>query len=223
MRRFYTYGPALLVLLTATMAIVAAPPVLRQIQIAQIQADVTRARAELDASSLLDQINAEKRAVANSVQPSVVHLDVTLQGEGNRRGFRSNGSAYVYDNEGHIVTNAHVVRDAVAIRAEFFDGRVMRAEIVGSDDRTDIAVLKVDAGSGVIPIRRATGEPLYVGDQVFAFGSPFGIKFSMSAASSPGSDAPTALRSSTWCRATRTSSRPTPPLTPATPEVRSSM
>ncbi|MCR9217858.1 MAG: trypsin-like peptidase domain-containing protein [bacterium] len=180
MRRFYTYGPALLVLLTATMAIVAAPPVLRQIQIAQIQADVTRARAELDASSLLDQINAEKRAVANSVQPSVVHLDVTLQGEGNRRGFRSNGSAYVYDNVGHIVTNAHVVRDAVAIRAEFFDGRVMRAEIVGSDDRTDIAVLKVDAGSGVIPIRRATGEPLYVGDQVFAFGSPFGIKFSMS-------------------------------------------
>ncbi|MFG0292752.1 MAG: S1C family serine protease [Phycisphaerales bacterium JB050] len=180
MRRFYTFGPALLVLLTAAMAIVAAPPVLRQIQIAQIQADVTRARAQLDGSSLLDQINAEKRAVADSVQPSVVHLDVTLGGEGNRRGYRSNGSGFVYDNDGHIVTNAHVVRGASYIRAEFFDGRVMRAEVVGSDDRTDIAVLKVDAGAGVIPIRRATGEPLYAGDQVFAFGSPFGIKFSMS-------------------------------------------
>jgi S1-C subfamily serine protease len=162
------------------MAIVAAPPVLRQIQIAQIQADVTRARAQLDGSSLLDQINAEKRAVAESVQPSVVHLDVTLRGEGNRRGFRSNGSAFIYDESGHIVTNAHVVRGAASVRAEFFDGRVMRADVVGSDERTDIAVLKVDSGSGVIPIRRATGQPLYAGDQVFAFGSPFGIKFSMS-------------------------------------------
>ncbi len=180
MRRFYTYGPALLVLLTAAVAIIAAPPVLRQIQIAQIQAEVTRAQAELDGSTLLEQINAEKQAIAQAVQPSVVHLDVTLRGEGSRRGFRSNGSAFIYDETGHLITNAHVVRGATSIRAEFFDGRVMAAEIVGTDDRTDIAVLKVDPGRGMIPIRRASGEPLYAGDQVFAFGSPFGIKFSMS-------------------------------------------
>ena len=180
MRRFYTYGPALLVMLTAAVALLAAPPVLRQIQFAQIQAEVTRARAQLDGSSLLDQINSDTRAVANAVQSSVVHLDVTMTGDRPRTGFRSNGSAYVYDAAGHIVTNAHVVKGASVIRAEFFDGRVMRARIIGIDERTDIAVLKVDTDLGVIPIRRASGEPLYVGDRVFAFGSPFGIKFSMS-------------------------------------------
>lgn len=180
MRRFYTIAPALLVLLTAAIALLAAPPVLRQIQFAQIQAEVTRARAQLDGSTILDQINSDTRAIADSVQPSVVHLDVTLGGGARRGGFRSNGSGYVYDAAGHIVTNAHVVRDASIVRAEFFDGRVMRATVVGVDDRTDIAVLKVDTDLGVIPIRRATSEPLHVGDRVFAFGSPFGIKFSMS-------------------------------------------
>ncbi|MCA9307728.1 MAG: trypsin-like peptidase domain-containing protein, partial [Phycisphaerales bacterium] len=66
------------------------------------------------------------------------------------------------------------------IEVEFHDGRVREAEVVGLDSATDIAVLKVGNVSGLFPLRRATNEPVHMGDQVFAFGSPFGIKFSMS-------------------------------------------
>ena len=90
------------------------------------------------------------------------------------------GSGWMYDDLGHIVTNAHVVRDAARVRVELFDGRVSDAEVVGIDAPTDIAVIKVDPGTQFFPLRRAVGTPVHVGDHVFALGSPFGFKFTMS-------------------------------------------
>ena len=88
------------------------------------------------------------------------------------------GSGWVYDTEGHIITNHHVVHGAESVNVMFFDGAEFSAEIVGADPKTDIAVLKIDA-SNLHPAARAT-DPVEQGDMVFAFGSPLEYDFSMS-------------------------------------------
>ncbi len=89
-----------------------------------------------------------------------------------------NGSGWVYDEKGHIITNNHVVEGADKIVVRFKDGSEREAEILGTDPKTDVAVLKVKNGE----LHPATlgGEVVEQGDIVFAFGSPFGNDFSMS-------------------------------------------
>ncbi|MCC5828481.1 MAG: trypsin-like peptidase domain-containing protein [Phycisphaeraceae bacterium] len=90
------------------------------------------------------------------------------------------GSGWVWDDEGHIITNYHVVRQAQELEVLFHDRTVAPAKIVGFDSRTDIAVLKVDRPErDLVPARRAD-EVVEQGDMVFAFGSPFRFRFSMS-------------------------------------------
>lgn len=187
MRRFLSYGPGIIVLLTVTIVFLAGPILVRQMQVARIQGIVTVAQHQLDSGNILEQINSANRAVADASLPSVVHIEsrMTLNGddeEDDRFRFSSptSGAGWVYDNSGHLITNAHVVEGADSAEVEFYDGRVRNATIVGLDRYTDVAVLKIDSGiAGVIPFRRATDEALSIGEQVYAFGSPFGIKFSM--------------------------------------------
>ena len=89
-----------------------------------------------------------------------------------------NGSGWVYDNKGHIVTNYHVVRGAQEITVRFVDGEERKAKVVGADEATDIAVLKID--SDKVQPAAIADEPVAQGDLVFAFGSPFRFDFSMS-------------------------------------------
>jgi len=90
----------------------------------------------------------------------------------------ANGSGWVYDNQGHVITNNHVIRDADRIVLKFVDGSEQEAKVVGSDPKTDVAVLKVPkAGAPPAAIAKA---PVEQGEIVFAFGSPFGNEFSMS-------------------------------------------
>ncbi len=89
-----------------------------------------------------------------------------------------NGSGWVYDEGGHIITNNHVIADADAITVRFHDGSERSATVVGADPQTDVAVLKVE---GNIPRPAAVAkEPVEQGEIVFAFGSPFRFDFSMS-------------------------------------------
>lgn len=185
MRPMTTLVPGLILLFAAGVTLLAGPMAFKQIQLAQVQSSIAVANATLERGTVLDQINIETRAIADAVMPGVVHIDVRFVAasgnESSRRGVRSsNGSGWVFDEQGHIVTNAHVVQDATRITVQMNDGRVHTAEVVGIDQYTDIAVIKVPVGSGVFPLRRASREPVYVGDHVFAFGSPFGIRFSMS-------------------------------------------
>jgi S1-C subfamily serine protease len=182
MRRFISFGPALVVLLTIGVVLLAVPAAVRRITAAETSARIVLAQRSLDDDDILERINTATRAVADAVRPSVVHIEVSA---GRRFGARSTGSGWVYDDDGHIITNAHVVRGAERVSVQFSDGRVVqgekvRGEVFLADPYTDVAVIKVPKESGVFPIRRATGLQPHQGDSVFAFGSPFGFKFSMS-------------------------------------------
>jgi putative serine protease PepD len=87
------------------------------------------------------------------------------------------GSGFVYDAEGHIVTNEHVVDGADSVSVRFSNGSRYNARVVGTDPSTDLAVLKVDAPASVVrPLRLADSSDVVVGDYVLALGSPFGLE-----------------------------------------------
>jgi putative serine protease PepD len=112
-------------------------------------------------------------AVAAAVEPSVVSIDVTTQqGSGA-------GSGVIFDDNGHILTNNHVVGDATgngAITVTLSDGRTFGATIVGTDPSTDLAVIKLTNGPGnLTPITLGDSEALKVGDPAMAVGNPLGL------------------------------------------------
>jgi serine protease Do len=96
-----------------------------------------------------------------------------------RRGI-STGSGWIYDADGHIVTNYHVVENAQQIEVQLSSGELREAEMVGYDASTDIAVIRVAPGRLHPAHRGDATEPVQQGDLVFAFGSPFDFRFSMS-------------------------------------------
>lgn len=178
MRRIVTIGPALVVVMATVAALLLAPRIVRDLSAAQTAGEVRLIRQALGEDDILERLNNAVRNVARVAEPSVVHVDVAALDDEDSG--PSSGSGWVFDDSGHIVTNAHVIRGAERIRVQFHDGRTEIATKIGVDPFTDIAVLKVGATDGLIPFRRATGERLSVGERVFAFGSPFGFKFSMS-------------------------------------------
>jgi putative serine protease PepD len=87
------------------------------------------------------------------------------------------GSGFVYDGDGHIVTNDHVVDGATSVSVRFWNGKTFDAQVVGTDASTDLAVLKVDApASNLFPLSLGDSSKLAVGDSVVAIGSPFGLE-----------------------------------------------
>src|SRR6187551_3716442 len=90
---------------------------------------------------------------------------------------QAQGSGWVYDSDGHIVTNAHVVDGATSIKVRFWDGKTYTATVSGVDKSTDLAVIKVDAPSSELyPLTVGDSKQLQVGDGVVAIGSPFGLE-----------------------------------------------
>ena len=158
--------------------------------------------AELDADSVVAAYEKVIGDVHESVSPSVVSIFVldrveisgTLPGftfpfnqgtspDGNsQRDFyyqNGQGSGFVWDNEGHIVTNRHVVADAERIRIVFSDGSNADAEIVGMDEDSDLAVLKVDKDIELLtPVSLGDSNEVRVGQLAITIGNPFGQEFS---------------------------------------------
>ena len=90
------------------------------------------------------------------------------------------GSGFVFDKMGHIITNAHVVNGANKIVITFLDGRSYNAEIIGADEFTDIAIVKVNADLELLhPLSLGDSSNLKVGEQIAAIGNPFGLSGSM--------------------------------------------
>jgi putative serine protease PepD len=93
---------------------------------------------------------------------------------------QAQGSGFVYDSNGHIVTNDHVVQGATKVSVMFSDGSKYSAKVIGTDPSTDLAVLKVDAPSSKLhPLSLGDSGKLEVGDGVVAIGSPFGLEESV--------------------------------------------
>ena len=121
------------------------------------------------------------------VTPGVVDITVDSNapagGFGQRGGTtQAEGSGFVYDSSGHIVTNEHVVAGATSITVRFPDGKTAKATLVGTDPSTDIAVIKVDvAASELHPLTLGTSKNVLPGQEVVAIGSPFGLADSMTA------------------------------------------
>ncbi len=86
------------------------------------------------------------------------------------------GSGFIIDAEkGYIVTNAHVIQDADKVRVTLHDDTTMPAEVIGRDEKTDLALLKVTTTHKMTAVKFGDSEPLRVGDWVVAIGNPFGL------------------------------------------------
>jgi putative serine protease PepD len=121
-------------------------------------------------------------ALAQKVSPSVVEIVSTSGGAQNSFGqpqgsSSSEGTGWVYDTAGHIVTNEHVVDGASSVKITFADGSTATATVVGKDTSTDLAVLKVNvASSKLVPLSLANSTNVAVGQPVVAVGNPFGLQ-----------------------------------------------
>ena len=90
------------------------------------------------------------------------------------------GSGFVFDKKGHVITNAHVVDGATKVVVTFLDGRSYNADVIGVDNFTDIAVIKVNADLSLLhPLSLGDSSNLQVGEPIAAIGNPFGLSGSM--------------------------------------------
>ena len=148
----------------------------------------------------LEALNRERRALVKSILPSVVAVK-TSKKIGTRREYgldpfefffgsrqrrfrnprdealvqNSLGSGVIVTNEGHIITNNHVVDQVDEIEVQLSDGQTKKARVVGADEQVDLAVLKID-NPGVKPLKLADSDAVQPGDFVLAIGNPFGFE-----------------------------------------------
>jgi serine protease Do len=122
--------------------------------------------------------------LARRADPAVATVKARVEREasnGRRRAVSEGlGTAFVYDPEGYMLTNNHVIEDATDIVVSFVDGRELRATIVGRDKHTDIAVLRVD-DKDLLALPLGDSDQIEVGDWVVAIGNPFGLSHTVSA------------------------------------------
>lgn len=172
--------PAGLLLIAAATSLWTVPALMRMAQVEHASREMNAASARLADSTVLAQMSAEMRDVATAVEPAVVHVSVAGESKGRlgSRAFTQSGSGWIWDSDGHVVTNAHVVDGATSLEVQLHDGSLHQATLVGLDPRTDIAVLKITT-DGLLSAQRSLAIPGQ-GDLVFAFGSPFEFRFSMS-------------------------------------------
>ncbi|MGY8879790.1 MAG: S1C family serine protease, partial [Dehalococcoidia bacterium] len=124
-------------------------------------------------------VTAQEDHLANlyedTVQSVVFIVTTSIQGVGS-------GSGFVWDEDGHIVTNYHVIQGANLITVKFFNGREYRADVVAFDLAADLAVIKlidVDTEHDLIAIKIGTSSDLRPGETAIAIGNPFGEEFTM--------------------------------------------
>ena len=124
-------------------------------------------------------VTAQEDHLANlyedTVQSVVFIVTTSIQGVGS-------GSGFVWDEDGHIVTNYHVIQGANLITVKFFNGREYRADVVAFDLAADLAVIKlidVNTEHDLIPIKIGTSSDLRPGETAIAIGNPFGEEFTM--------------------------------------------
>jgi S1-C subfamily serine protease len=113
------------------------------------------------------------------VTPAIVNIEAALEAPGGSD--TSRGSGFVYDMQGHIITSAHVIKDARDIRVTFNDGYVAQARAVGVDTYSDLGVVRVEVRLDRLqPLPLGDSSRVQVGQRAIAIGNPFGLNSSMS-------------------------------------------
>jgi putative serine protease PepD len=143
--------------------------VVRQVHVTQsVQASNTNPGAALSIGSIYKLANR-----------GVVKISVTSSGANpfEQGSQQSQGSGFVYDMAGRVITNQHVIDGAESMKVTFWNGKRYSAKLVGSDASTDTAVIRVDAPASMFhPLAVADSGSVQVGDGVVAIGSPFGLE-----------------------------------------------
>jgi 2-alkenal reductase len=151
-----------------------------QTQVAELQQPAVTAMATPAAPSItingnIGQLDAVLVTLYQKVSPGIVSIVTTTKDS------YASGSGFVFDKDGHIVTNYHVVEGATQIEVDFVTGLKVRATIVGEDLDSDLAVLHVDVDAAELtPMQLGDSEQIQVGQMVVAIGSPFYLSGSMS-------------------------------------------
>jgi putative serine protease PepD len=109
------------------------------------------------------------------IKADIVQQTQSVFGLPQQQQSTATGSGFLIDDDGHILTNAHVVEGAKNVEVQLGNGDPQSAEIVGTDPSTDVALLKVDNTDGVSPLPLGESEEVQVGDPVVAIGNPFGL------------------------------------------------
>jgi len=151
----------------------AAPTVAVPTPVVVIPAPVQSVALEIDPQELSAMENVLV-GVYDKVNPGVVAIQ-TLSETGG-----SQGSGFVYDMQGHIITNYHVVEGASDLEVDFPSGVKVRGEVIGTDLDSDIAVIKVEVDPNALqPVTLGDSEDVHIGQMVIAIGNPFGLSSSM--------------------------------------------
>ncbi|MCW5874914.1 MAG: trypsin-like peptidase domain-containing protein [Anaerolineales bacterium] len=146
-----------------------------QNQVENMQLPQVQPNPEVQVSS--DMLSQQEALISlyEAVSPGVVSIAVASQLGGGQ------GSGFVYDTQGHIVTNYHVVEGAQYIEVTFPSGFQAVGEVIGEDRDSDLAVLHITAPEGeLVPMHLGDSDALQVGQYVVAIGNPFGLSGSMS-------------------------------------------
>ncbi len=133
--------------------------------------------------SVVDEASAEDRLLINiyeRVNPAVVNIEILVEGGPGVGGDlfpEGEGSGFIIDKEGRIVTNNHVVEGADEVQVTLYDGVIVQARVLGTDPDSDLAVIDVDLPPQLLhPVELGDSDGLRVGQRAIAIGNPFGLE-----------------------------------------------
>ncbi len=168
--------------------------------LSQIDGGKTNASAvtpEMLSASFAEVSKRVENAVVNIDTKGKIPTDITVKGESEsktpddiaefyrrlapRRPSYAVGSGFIVDKAGYIITNYHVVNDASRITVKLQSGEEFQASVVGTDDLTDLAILKIDANRDLPFLKLGDSDATRIGDWVLAIGSPFGLEQTVTA------------------------------------------
>lgn len=138
------------------------------------------ALAQDDGLQIFDKLKSLIISVSDSIKPAVVHIEVVKKDNGQR--FETLGSGLIIDPQGYILTNEHVIDNYIEVTVTLESNREYRAEVIGSDKLTDLALIKIDPPED-IELRVAElgdSDSVQVGEWVIAVGNPYGFDRSVS-------------------------------------------